>query len=399
VSENEERVRDFPLPRGCPMLPPPDYARMRAEPPQRLRLPDGTTPWVLTRHADVVEALGDPRLSADELNPGLPHRLLTPRAPGMMSFSRMDPPEHSRLRKMVTKEFTARSVRGMRGWIQELVDELLDELERGPRPADLFADFAVPLACMVIARIFGVPQKDIRMLKGHAVVALSQDATAEQSTAAGIAVTRYLYELAADRAAARDTESLLGRLAVEFVETGQITIDELVGLVRLVLVAGFGASANQLGLGVLVLLQHPQELAEVRRDPTLIGRAVEEILRYWAIPQDNMVRVATDELKIGQTRIAKGEAVFLAIPSANHDETVFPEPERFDIHRDTRRHLSYSSGVHYCLGATLATAELELAIAAVIERLPGLKLAVPEAELSFRDNALVYGLNALPVSW
>ncbi|MGJ5755157.1 cytochrome P450 [Streptomyces puniciscabiei] len=400
MSDTDEEILDFPMPRTCPMAPPPAYTELRGGPPRKVRLPDGTHAWILTRHADVRAAMGDPRMSMDEANPDMPHRLLVPRIPRLFSFIRMDEPEHGRLRRMVTSEFTARSVKEMRPRIQEIVDRLIDDMERLPRPVDLVTEFAIPLPCLVIARIFGVPDEDIGLLKEQTTIGLSQDVTPEQAIAAQIGMSEYLDRLARRKAAEGGGDDLIGRLCSEYLATGALSHEDLVGMVRLVLVAGHETSANQLGLSILSLLQNPDQLAEIKADPSLIRGAVEEMLRFWAISQDNIVRVAAADMELGGVHIAKGDGVVLAIPAANHDEDVFPDAARFDIHRqEAHQHLTFGHGAHYCLGATLATAELELALTTLFERLPGLRLAVPEEELSFRDTSLVYGLNKLPVTW
>ncbi|MGW7530535.1 cytochrome P450 [Streptomyces sp. NPDC054783] len=400
MSDTDEEILDFPMSRTCPMAPPPAYTELRGGPPRKVRLPDGTLAWILTRYADVRAAMGDARMSMDEANPDMPHRLLVPRIPRLFSFIRMDEPEHGRLRRMVTSEFTARSVKDMRPRIREIVDQLIDDLERLPKPVDLVTEFAIPLPCLVIARIFGVPDEDISLLKEQTTIGLSQDVTPEQAIAAQIGMSEYLDGLATRKAAEGGGDDLIGRLCSEYLATGKLTHEDLVGMVRLVLVAGHETSANQLGLSILSLLRHPDQLAEIKADPSLIRSAVEEMLRFWAISQDNIVRVAADDMELGGVHIAKGDGVVLAIPAANHDEDVFPDAARFDIHRtEAHQHLTFGHGAHYCLGATLAVAELEMALTTLFERLPGLRLAVPEEELSFRDTSLVYGLNKLPVTW
>ena len=184
MPDTDTHLLDFPMPRTRPEAPPPEYTRLREGPPVKVRLPDGMPAWILTRYDDVHEAMASPLISMDEANPHMPHRLLVPRIPKLFSFIRMDDPEHTRLRRMVTPEFTARSVKAMRPTIQRLVDELLDEMAGLPRPADIVNAFAIPLPCLVIAGIFGVPDSDIRLLKEQTTSALSQDVTPEEAMAA-----------------------------------------------------------------------------------------------------------------------------------------------------------------------------------------------------------------------
>jgi cytochrome P450 len=398
MPDADQQILDFPMPRTCPTAPPPQYTELREGPPRRVRLPDGVNAWILTRYKDVRDAMADPLISMDEQNPNMPHRLLVPRIPKLFSFIRMDDPEHTRLRRMVTSEFTARSVKEMRPIIQGLVDELLDEMAGMPHPVDIVRSFAIPLPCLVIARIFGVPDDDIRMLKEQTTIGLSQDVTAEQAIGAQIAMTQYLDQLAV-RKEHEPTNDLMGRLAKEYVATGELSHEDLVGMVRLILVAGHETTANQLGLSVFSLLQHPDQLAEIKADPSLMRPAIDEMLRFWSISQDNIVRVAGGDVEIGGVHIAKDDPIVLAIPAANHDDREFPRGADFDIHRDAHHHLTFGHGPHYCLGATLATTEMEIALGTLFTRFPALRLAVDADELPFRHTSLVYGLHKLPVTW
>lgn len=389
---------DFPLPRTCPTQPPPMYAKLREGPPRKVRLPDGTPAWILTRYEDVRDAMGHPLVSIDEANPHMPHRLLVPRIPKLFSFIRMDDPEHARLRKMVTAEFTVRSVKAMRPVIQRLVDELLDEMAAMERPVDIVSAFAIPLPCLVIARIFGIPDEDIRTLKEQTTAGLSQDVTPEQAMAAAVDMTQYLDRLTASKER-QPTDDLMGRLARDYVNTGKLSHDDMVGMIRLILVAGHETTANHLGLSVFTLLQHPGQLAEMKADPSLMNSGIDELLRFWSISQDNIVRVAGADLEIGGVRIAKNDGIVLAIPAANHDESVFPDAATFDIHRDARHHLTFGHGPHYCIGATLAVSETQIALRTLFDRFPALRLAVEPDDLPFRYTSLVYGLHKLPVTW
>ncbi|WP_219686512.1 cytochrome P450 [Streptomyces anatolicus] len=397
MSEIQPSLAAWPMPRTCPYSPPDAYAGLRGGGPVKVRIRTGEA-WLITRYADVRAVLTDARFSSDDTRPGFPVRIQLPPAPRVMSFTRMDGPEHGRLRRMAMTEFTARRTRALRPSVELLVERLVDELERGPRPVDLVAAFSVRLPSLVIARMLGVPEADECDFTELSQAVLSQDATPEQIYAAFVEMTRYLDELI--RRKGRDPqEDMLSRLATRYVATGELSHDDLVAMARLFLVAGHETTAHQLSLSVLSLLREPVLWDRLRREPDLFAPAVEELLRYWSITQDNQVRVAVDDAEIGGARIAKGDGVILAYPSANHDETVFPGGDRLDLDRDASRHIAFGHGPHLCPGASLARMELEVALRALVGRFPGLRVADAPGAVSFRENTINYGLDSLLVTW
>ncbi|MGW1914658.1 cytochrome P450 [Streptomyces sp. NPDC002076] len=387
----------WPMPRSCPYTPPDAYAELRERPPLRVRIRGGEA-WLVTRHADVRRVLNDHRFSADDQQPGFPIRIQLPPEPGVMSFSRMDDPEHGRLRRMAMTEFTARRTRALRPEVELLVEQLLDELAAGPRPVDLVANFAVRLPSLVIARMLGVPEEDEADFTEQSRVILSQEAGPEETYAAFVEMSQFLDRLVAQRTATPQ-DDLISRLATRYVASGELTHEDLVAMARFILVAGHETTAHQISLSVLSLLRDPDQLAELRADPGLFRPAVEELLRYWSISQDNQVRAAVDDVELSGARIRKGDGVIVAIPAANHDESVYPGAARLDIHRDTSGHLAFGFGAHLCPGASLARMELEVCLSALFTRFPTLRLAVPPQEVRFRENTIVYGLEELPVTW
>ncbi|WP_070321200.1 cytochrome P450 [Streptomyces alboniger] len=397
MPEVQERLAAWPMPRTCPYSPPDAYAELRRGGPVKVRIRTGEA-WLITRYDDVRAVLTDARFSSDDTQPGFPVRIQLPPAPRVMSFTRMDGPEHGRLRRMAMTEFTARRTRALRPSVELLVERLVDELERGPRPADLVAAFSVRLPSLVIARMLGVPEADECDFTELSQAVLSQDATPEEIYAAFVEMTQYLDELIR-RKGREPEEDLLSRLATQYVATGELSHDDLVAMARLFLVAGHETTAHQLSLSVLSLLREPGRLERLRRDPDLFAPAVEELLRYWSITQDNQVRVAVEDAEIGGARIAKGDGVILAYPSANHDESVFPGGDRVDLDRDASRHIAFGYGPHLCPGASLARMELEVALRALVGRFPGLRVADVPGAVSFRENTINYGLDSLLVTW
>ncbi|MFF7971093.1 cytochrome P450 [Streptomyces sp. NPDC007905] len=397
MTDSCEPLPAWPMPRSCPYGPPDAYEDLRKEPPLKVRIRGGEA-WLVTRHADVRRVLNDNRFSADDQKPGFPIRIQLPPEPGVMSFNRMDDPEHGRLRRMAMTEFTARRTRALRPEVELLVEQLLDELERGPRPVDLVENFAVRLPSLVIARMLGVPEEDEATFTEQSRVILSQDATPEETYGAFVEMSQFLDRLAAQRTA-DPKDDLISRLATRYVASGELSHQELVAMARFFLVAGHETSAHQISLSVLSLLRDPDQLAELRAEPALFKPAVEELLRYWSISQDNQVRAAVADVELSGAHIRKGEGVIVAIPGANHDESVYPDPGRLDIHRNASGHLAFGFGAHLCPGASLARMELEVCLSRLFARFPTLRLAIPVEDVRFRENTLVYGLEELPVTW
>jgi cytochrome P450 len=390
-------ILDYPMPRTDPLLPPPAYAELRNGPPVQVRLPNGKEAWLLTRHADIRTALADPRLSSDFLQPQFPALNPVPPVAGAFSFFRMDAPEHTRLRRMVTAEFTPRQVRGLRPAIEELADSLIDAMTAGPAPADLVDKLALPLPSLVIATKLGVPAEDHALFQRTSRVISSSDATVDQATAAFVELTGCIDRLA-DLKSTRPQDDLLSRLVAAEAQ-GELTRAELVTMVALILFAGHETTANQIALSVTYLLRDPDQLAAIRADPSLLTGAVEELLRFASIKQHDLIRVAAADVEIAGIRIAAGQGVIAAMPSGNHDELAFPDPDRIDIRRETRGHLAFGHGAHACLGAALARAEIEIALSRLFTRLPGLRMAAEVEDLPFRHSMLIYGMNSLPVTW
>jgi cytochrome P450 len=387
----------FPITRNAPLSPPPVYAVLREEPPRLIHVRSGQNVWLVTRHADVRELLADRRVSSDHVHPNFPRVLPVPPVPGILSFMRMDDPDHARLRRMLAQEFTVRRVDDMRPGIRSTADKLLDDMAAGPTPADLVSAFALPLPSLVICQLLGVPYADHDFFQERSRPLVSAVAGPEQGAAALADLGDYLDGLVASKE--RDpSKDLLGRMATKYVNTGELTHDELVGIARLLLVAGHETTANTLGLSMFTLLQHPDTLAELRQNPTLAKRAVDELLRFLTVIQ-GVARVALADLEIGGQHITKGDGLICGVLAANHDENVFRGAAELDIHRDARQHLTFGYGIHQCIGQALARVELEIAITRLLTRFPHLRLAAQPNELPFRTDMLVYGVYKLPIEW
>ncbi|MFF8908770.1 cytochrome P450 [Streptomyces olivaceoviridis] len=386
---------------GCPFDPPPAVTGLlTTSPVQRVALWDGTA-WLVTRHADQVALLRDSRVSADTSHPGYPTLSAGSRAmrAHSRSFIAMDDPEHADRRRVYTADFTVKRTRGLAPRVQSLIDDLLDAMERKGPPADLVADFALPLPSLVICELLGVPYADHDFFQRASAVIIDTRSTPEEALEASRRLIDYLGDLI-EHKVDHPGDDLLSRVAAEQVATGLSTREQCADEARLLLIAGHETTANMIALGTCAFLRHPEQLAAVRDgSPERVEGAVEEMLRYLTVAHMGRRRVALEDIEIGGVRIAAGDGIILASDAANRDPEVFEHPERLDIDRSARRHMAFGSGPHQCLGQNLARVELQLAYPALFRRFPGLRLDRPLDEIPFRTAMAVYGVHELPVSW
>jgi len=405
-------ARQFPIER-CPFGPPAEYATMRGEAPiVPIRLPSGRTVWAVTRHAEAQKLLTDPRISTDSSREGFPRMTettdedLNERVAEAHAgfFIDMDPPEHDVFRRMLISEFSVKRIRAMRPGIEKTAYDLADAMlcsprSAGDRPADLVADFGLPLPSLVICQLLGVPYEDRELFQTRTRQMVDFTTEPEASFAAVMEIRAYIDGLVT-RAEENPGDGLLGRLVRERRATGELAHDELVGMMFLLLVAGHETTANMLPLSVLTLLRHPDQLAELRADPELWPGAVEELMRYQSIVDwAAFDRMAVEDIPLGDQTIRAGDGVYVLGLAADRDERAFPEPDVFDIHRGARNHVAFGYGVHQCLGQNLARAELEIALRVLYERIPDLRAAADVEDLPFRYGAPIFGLAAFPVTW
>ncbi|MFJ6619807.1 cytochrome P450 [Kitasatospora sp. NPDC091335] len=393
----------FPAPHsaGCPFGPPPAYTEAAATSQlSRIDLPGGEPCWLATGYAEVRTVLSDRRFSADVRHPSFP--VLVPgvreRIVENPSFLRLDDPEHARQRRMVTGDFLVKRVEAMRPDIQRIVDEALDRMTEGRTEADLVAGFALPVPSLVICLLLGVPYEDREFFQGVSRTLLTNTSTVEQLLAAQDELLDYLEALTA-RKRARPEDDILSRLAVR----DDLTPREAAATGILLLVAGHETTANMIALSTALVLDRPEQIARLT-DPATVPGAVEELLRHLTIVHTGVPRVALEDVELGGTTVRAGEGVMAMLSTANRDEEVFggagrPPTDELDLDRDARRHMAFGFGVHQCLGQPLARAELQIALATLFRRLPGLRLTVPREELAFRTDSFIYGMRSLPVTW
>ena len=399
----DTHVPAYPMRRECPFDPPPELGRLRAENPvSRVRLWDGSHPWLITGYADQRAVLADHRFSADVRRPGFPHitAASAARRKHSRSFISMDEPEHGRYRKMLTSTFMIKRVEALRPKIQRIVDDLIDGMLAGSPPADLVAAFGLPVPSLVICELLGVPYGDHEFFQRCSRVLISSRTTPEKAVATGDELKAYLVRLLDDKNA-EPADDLLSRLVVDQLRTGAMTRAQIADMAVLLLIAGHETTANMISLGTLTMLQHPDQLAELReaKDPKLIASAVEELLRYLNIVHSGRRRVAVSDVEIGGQLIRAGEGVIVATDSGNRDADAFPDPDVLDIHRSARHHVAFGYGVHQCLGQPLARVELQVVYSTLYRRIPTLQPAVPVEKIRFKHDMLVYGVHELPVTW
>ncbi|MFJ9946696.1 cytochrome P450 [Kitasatospora sp. NPDC091207] len=376
----------------------PRYAELREQPLPRIRLPYGDGAWLVTRYEDVRTVLADPRFSLAEAMGHDQPRMRPVARSGAGLFS-TEPPEHTRLRSLVAREFSARRVERLRVRARELADELVDGMLAAGRPADLVEDFAIPMPTTIICEVLGIPAEDHRMLWQWAETVLSAVTPGEVLAVEGQAFIEYMAGVL-DLRGREPGEDLLTVLVRACREQELIGEDELLSIACDLLIAGFVSTTNQIGNFFHQLLVNPEELRRLREKPELIPKAVEELMRYVPLLTGfSLPRYATADVELGGVTIRAGDAVMIATAAANRDPEVFEEPERLVLDRQANPHIGFGHGVHYCIGAHLARLELQVAIETVLDRLPGLRLAVPEDELRWKADAMVNGLQALPIAW
>ncbi len=373
--------------------PYPIYDALRGgEPVRRVASPDGPV-WMLFRHADVRAALADPRLSKDWRHT-LPadQREGQPGAPIPMMIL-LDPPEHTRLRKLVSRAFTARRMEDLRPRVAEIAERLLDELPADR--VDLMAQYAFPLPVFVICELLGVPAEDRDRFAAWSNAMVDQS-TPEETNTAMTQLYGYLAELV-ERWRAEPDGALISGLIEVADEGDRLSQDELVAMAMLLLVAGHETTVNLIGNAVLALLTHPDQRALLRERPDLLAGAVEEVLRWDSPVHSTPARFAAEDVEYSGVTIPAGSVVLLSLASANRDDERFDDAERLRIDRDATGHTAFGHGLHHCLGAQLARIEGQEAVGALLRRFPDLALDAPVEELLHRRSTLVRGLRALPV--
>ena len=378
----------------------PELARRRAEAPlARVRLPDGQLAWLALRYADIKLVFNDPRFSREAATrPGAPSVSPSTAVPGMLIG--LDPPEHTRIRRLVSRAFSARTIDQKRSRIQEIVDGLLDDLRDHGAPADLVSLFSYPLALTVITEILGIPYRDRSQFQQVVAVIMSASAHPVDEIRAAIGeLVAYLTRLIEHKRAG-PTDDLLSALITARDEGDKLSEQELLNNAHLILAAGHDTTANQLSNSLVALFRHPDQLTLLREHPELIPNAVEVLLHHVQLETTGPVRIATEDVELSGVVIRAGEAIIPSGHIANSDPEIYPDGRRLDVTRtDLVPHLAFGHGPHHCVGAALARLELRIALGSLLARFPTLRLAVPADQLRWRPGTLMRTLEELPVSW
>ncbi|MEU5269462.1 cytochrome P450 [Streptomyces hygroscopicus] len=376
--------------------PYPRYAQLREESAvHRVALPDGSPIWLVLREEDVRAGLTDMRLSVNKAHSGTGYKGFSLPPALDANLLNIDPEDHQRLRRLVSKAFTARRVEGMRGSVQAAVDRLADDLA-GQGGGDLVSTFSLPLPLMVIGDLLAMPEADRRRFSTWVSNMLTPESPRQIKDAVEN-IHAFLLDLVATRRRALGDDMLSALIAVRD-EGDQLTEDELVSLAFLLLMAGSENTQHLISAGLVTLLQHPDQVAELRADPSLPSEAVEELLRYAHPNQMAIRRFPTEPIEIGGTQIPAGDTVMLCLASAHRDPARYPSPDEFDIHRQDKAHLALGQGMHYCLGAPLARMEIQIALHTLLRRFPRLDLAVPPEQLPWRVSFRSRALKAVPIT-
>lgn len=405
VDEVTPDVPDYPMARSahCPLAPAPVALALNAvKPLSRVRIWDGSTPWLITGYDAIRALFTDSRASVDDRRPGYPHwneGMLATVHKRPRSVFTADAEEHTTFRRMLSKPFTFKRVEGLRPIVQKIADDHIDAILAGPRPADLVGALALPVPSLVISQLLGVPYSDAEFFQEQAHKGMGRYASAEESAKGAVALAKYLANLV--RVKVDDpTEDLVSDLA-ERVKADELSVREAAQLATGVLIAGHETTANMISLAIVALLEHPDQLALLRDtdDPKVIATAVEELMRYLSIIQTGQRRVAIEDIEIAGEVIRAGEGIILDIPPANWDARQFPDADQLDLQRQDNPHVGFGYGRHQCVGQQLARMELQIMLHTLLRRIPGLRLAVPMEQLPFKHDTLAYGLYELPVTW
>jgi cytochrome P450 len=395
----------FPQPRACPLGIAPVYHQLREnEPVAKVQMPTGETVWLITRYDYAKRILTDPRVSSDRTHPGYPVLVGFPNRETMREAARgsllgMDPPEHTVHRRVLVSEFTVRRIRDLRPRIQEIVDAAVDDLLAGPKPVDLVRAFSLPIPSRIVCELIGVPYESREFFQSCTKIMLSRDISGPEKQATSARIMEFYEELVIGKEK-EPGDDLLSRLLVRYQKAGNYDRNQLVGLAALLVTGGHETTANMISLSTVALLQQPDQLALLKSDMSLMPGAVEEFLRYFSVAAElTGYRAALADIEIGGVLIREGDGIIALSSAANRDPDVFAEPDDLNVARGAQHHVAFGYGPHQCLGQNLARIELDVALSTLFTRIPDLRLAVPMSELPFKQDASIYGLHRLPVTW
>jgi cytochrome P450 len=385
-----------------PLDPPAEYQRLREHAPvSRARTWDGSTPWLITRYPDVRQALAERRLHKDPRLPGYPHISPSSRVRGtrVLPFAFRPDAEYLTQRRLFIRDFSRRRVEALRPFMEQVVYDHLDALLAGPNPADLHDTFSLPVATHVICKVLGIATQDRERLHALSRIIGSRSASPAQVADAASEMERHFHDLVASNLRT-PVPGLIGRIVDAEVRSGKLAPADAAATFQLLFFAGHGPSAYMIGMGLVALLRHPAQLAELRSgDPQLLERAVDELLRYSTVSHNARQRAATADVTIGGQLIRAGEGVLILLDAANRDPSAFDHPDQLDFHRSGPEHVALGYGLHTCTGQWMGRILLQVVFGALAVRVPSLRLAVPFERLRFKESENLMGLQELPVTW
>jgi cytochrome P450 len=392
----------YPMSRdaSCPFAPPPAYKELRATSPiTRVQLYDGREAWMFTRYEDIRTILSHPAVSAETLNPDFP--FLTPGdkiSKRAQSFQRWDDPRHATRRRMLMPYFTIKRIEAMRPRIRQMINDIFARMiEAGP-PLNLVEHLALALPSSVACELLGVGYDQHEFFESRFAVRLDRRASAERVRRANAEVMAFVEDVVRSKYG-ENRPDLIGRFVTQHVETGEVSHEDAVVDATLLLLAGHETTANMIALGTLALLQHPEQRDRIVADPGTVPNAVEELLRFLTISQSMGVRIAKEDFEVSGQRISAGDGLIVPVAAGNWDDSVFANPDKLDVTRQARGHITFGFGPHVCLGQPLARMELQEVFATLFQRFPGLRTEIPFEEVGFKFDAVFYGLYDLPVTW
>ena len=385
-----------------PLDPPPQLADAQRGgcPMQKVKIWNGSEPWLVTKYDDYRKVTSDQRFSADIRTPGFPLKNAGYKSKHRM-FLHMDDPEHLPYRRLWAKHLSVKKMEVFRPRIQKIVDDLIDAMLAGPKPADLLNDFALPVVSAMLAETFLIPDADRQRFLGLTNIMGSAASTPEEAAAALAQLLEYADGLLAERERAPG-DDVISSFLIDGVYTGVMSRDELVYIIASLVSASHDNSTSMIVLGTLALLENPDQFKILADNPdaAVVANATEELLRFISPAQTGRRRIATEDIEVGGQLIRKGEGVIAMDNQSSRDPDIFPNPDKLDLLRpEARRHNALGYGTHQCGGQTLARIELQVVYGTLYRRIPTLKLAVPKGELVFEEQKLVYNVPAFPVTW
>ncbi|MEV5681291.1 cytochrome P450 [Streptomyces sp. NPDC052179] len=387
-----------------PLDPPADYTRLREDQPiVKVRFPNGSTGWLVTRFDEGSKVFTDPRLSARRPRHDTPEGEISEAgedAPFDAGFVMMDEPEHGAYRRLLTARFTPKAVQNkLQPYLDKIVDEHLDAIAAGPETFDFVQAMALPIPCLVICELLGVPYEDRDGFHEATVDLMDMAKSREERDKGAHWLIDYITNLVADKRRTGATDGILAELIDKTDgESPALTEKQLIGLGVLLLFAGHDTTAAMMGLSTLTLLTHHEQREDMLAHPEKIGTTVEELMRYLTIVQFGLGRVAKEDLELADASIKKGDLVVVAMNAANRDPRAFQDPDTLDIDRKMARHMGFGYGVHACLGQNVARAELRTVLPKLFQRFPNLRLATPLEEVPMDFTGTNYGVRKLMVT-